>query len=95
VEQTRELVLEGYALPAVASMRGLKVRTVEGHLAELVRRGEVTVEEATGLDLDAIRTIEDARDALPEEEQGRLKPLYLSLGERFDYWQLKCVLAAG
>ena len=94
VEQTRELILEGYAVEAVASMRGLKARTVEQHLAELVRRGDLTVEEATGLDVASIRTIEDARELLPDEERGRLKPLYLALGQRYDYWQLKCVLAA-
>ncbi len=94
VERTRELLLEGYAPEAVAAMRNLKLRTVEGHLAELVRRGDLTVEEATGLPAAAIDEVEQAFQGLPDGERSRLKPLYEALGGRYPYAQLKCVLAA-
>ena len=56
-EETLQLILEGYGLEAIANMRGLKLRTVENHLAELVERGQLTVEEATGLPKEEIALI--------------------------------------
>jgi len=94
VERTRELLLQGYAPEAAARMRNLKLRTVEGHLAELVRRGDLTVEEATGLSRPQIDEVEQAFEALPDAVKGRLKPLFEALGGRYGYGQLKCVLAA-
>ncbi len=94
VERTRELLLQGYAPEAAASMRNLKLRTVEGHLAELVRRGDLTVEEATGLSREQIEEVERAYQALPDDARSRLKPLFEALGARYPYAQLKCVLAA-
>jgi ATP-dependent DNA helicase RecQ len=93
VERTRALVLEGYAPEAVAAQRGLKLRTVEGHLADLVARGDLTVEEATGLDAARIAEIEAAAEALPDETRGRLRPLRDALGARYGYGVLRCVLA--
>jgi ATP-dependent DNA helicase RecQ len=94
VERTRELLLEGYAPEAVAGMRNLKLRTIEGHMAELVRRGDLTLQEATGLDAEAAGEVERALESLPSEQHGRLKPLYQALGGRYPYGQLKCVLEA-
>jgi ATP-dependent DNA helicase RecQ len=94
VERTRELLLQGYAPEAAAGMRNLKVRTVEGHLAELVRRGDLTVEEATGLTRQQIGEVEQAYEALPDAARSRLKPLFEALGGRYTYAHLKCVLAA-
>jgi len=93
VDRTRALILDGYAPEAVASERGLKLRTVEGHLAELVARGDLSVEEATGLDADRIAEIEAAADALPDDVRGRLRPLRDVLGQRYGYAVLRCVLA--
>ena len=92
-EETLKLVLEGYALEAVASKRGLKVRTVEGHLAELVARGHLSVEEATRLPKEEIKLIKEAALELPEEQRRYLRPLYEKLGEKYDYAVLKCVHA--
>jgi hypothetical protein len=92
VERTRELLLAGYGPEAVAGMRNLKLRTIEGHLAELVRRGDLTVEEATGLGPDDVREVELALEELPPEARRRLKPLFEALGGRYPYGQLRCVL---
>jgi ATP-dependent DNA helicase RecQ len=94
VEVTRELVLQGYRPEAVASMRGLKVRTVEDHLAELVRRGDLTAEEATGLPGDEVRRIQEVAEAVAEEAPGKLRPVFDALGGEVPYAVLKCVLAA-
>ena len=93
VERSRALSLEGYAPEAVAAERGLKLRTVERHLAELVARGDLTVQEATGLDEARIAEIEAAALALPDEVRGRLRPLRDALGGRYDYGLLRCVLS--
>ena len=92
-EETLQLILEGYGLEAVATMRGLKLRTVENHLAELVERGHLTVEEATGLPKEEIQLIEEAVSDLPEEQRRYLRPLFEKLEERYDYAVLKCVHA--
>ncbi len=92
-EETLKLVLEGYTLETVATMRGLKVRTVEGHLAELVARGHLSVEEATRLPKEEIRLIKDAVLELPEEQRRYLRPLFEKLNEKYDYAVLKCVHA--
>ncbi|CAN5880248.1 DNA helicase RecQ [soil metagenome] len=92
-EETLKLVLEGYALEAVANMRSLKVRTVEGHLAELVARGHLSVEDATRLPKEEIKLIKEAVLELPEEQRRYLRPLYEKLNEKYDYGILKCVHA--
>ena len=94
VEVTRELVLQGYRPEAVASMRGLKVRTVEDHLAELVRRGDLTAEEATGLPADEVRRIQEVAEAVAEEAPGKLRPVFDALGGEVPYAVIKCILAA-
>ena len=92
-EQTLQLVLAGHTLKEVASERNLKVRTVENHLAELVSRGQLTVEEATKLPKEEITRIESAFFDLSEEEKPYLRPLFEKLEERYDYSVLKCVRA--
>ncbi len=94
VTRTRDLILAGYLPPAVARMRGLTERTVEEHLAELVRRGELTAEEATGLDTAELAPVRAAAQALRDEGgEMRLRPVYDALGGRVPYAVIKCVMA--
>ena len=93
VERTRQLILAGESLEGVARSRNLKASTVEGHLAELVRRGDLTPEEATGLPSESIDEIIEAQDELPAEERSRLKPLFERFAGRYSYAQLRCVRA--
>jgi ATP-dependent DNA helicase RecQ len=95
VDRTRDLILAGNSLEAVARLRNLKARTVEGHLAELVARAELTAEEATGLPREEIAEIEAAAEELAAAGEGRLKPLFERLEGRFTYGQLRCVKAVG
>ncbi len=93
VEQTRALIFAGRSPEQVAEARALKLSTVLVHLAELVRRGDLTAAEATGLAEDELRAIEEAALALPEEERGRLKSLFERFGGRYSYGVLRCVSA--
>lgn len=93
-EETMQLILEGYEPEAISAMRGLKLRIIEEHYVELVRRGQLSVEEATGLDTTDLELIREAFERLSPEEKPYLKPLFLSLGERYSYGILKCVREA-
>ncbi|MEX2543110.1 MAG: DNA helicase RecQ [Trueperaceae bacterium] len=93
VDRTLRLVLAGNSPEAVARLRNLKLSTVEGHLVDLVRRGDITAEEATGLGADALAEIEDAVNELPDSERRRLKPLFERLAGRYSYAQLRCIRA--
>jgi ATP-dependent DNA helicase RecQ len=94
VTRTRDLILEGHAPAAVARVRGLTERTIEDHLAELVRRGELTPEEATGLEPEALAPVRRAIEAqLESAGDRRLRPVFDALEGRFSYAVIKCVMA--
>ncbi len=92
-EETLKLALEGHSPEAIARLRRLKPRTVESHLAELVKRSLLTVEEATGLGPDELRRVEQAWESLPEDAKPYLKPLFEALKGKYDYGVIKCVMA--
>ena len=91
--KTLELRLAGYSLEQIAEERNIKVRTVEGHISELVYRNDLTAREACGLINHQIEEILRAREALPQDLRGKLRPLFEVLEERYSYLQLKCALA--
>lgn len=91
---TLELLQGGNTPARIAELRELKLATVETHLAELVNRGRLTAEEATGLDAGELGRIRQVWLSLPAEDRGRLKPLYERLGERYSYGVLRCLQAA-
>jgi ATP-dependent DNA helicase RecQ len=95
VEVSRDLLRAGFGAEVIAAVRGLKLRTVEDHLAEGVRRGDLSVEEATGLPVDEVRRIQAAAASVAAGGAGRLRPLYDALGGEVPYAVLKCVLAEG
>jgi ATP-dependent DNA helicase RecQ len=90
VETTRELLRAGLRPEAVAARRGLALRTIEDHLAELVRRGDLTIEAATGLPSDEVERLARAVTALGPM---RLRPLHDALGGEVPYPVLKCLVA--
>ncbi|MDX2004913.1 MAG: DNA helicase RecQ [Meiothermus sp.] len=92
-EATLALILEGHSPDEVAQKRNLKLSTVEQHLAELIARGKLTVEEVLGLGVDELEEIETAYTSLSPDDQGRLRPLFDKLGGRYSYGVLRCVLA--
>ncbi|MBB6097948.1 ATP-dependent DNA helicase RecQ [Deinobacterium chartae] len=91
--ETLERYQAGESVAEIARERGLSEQTVSGHLAELVRRGLLSLEEATGLAEDEVARLEAVYHTLPEEQRARLKPLYEAAGERYDYHVIRCVHA--
>ena len=95
VTRTRDLVLQGHTPAAIARTRGLTERTIEDHLAELVRRGELTPEEATGLTPEALGPVYRAIEAqLEGGGDRRLRPVFDALEGRYAFAVIKCVMAA-
>ncbi len=90
---TWELLKEGLSPEQVAAKRNLAKSTIYTHCAELVEAGELTAAEATGLSDSDMRRIVDTYEALPQEDKGRLKPLFDKLNGEYDYGLLRCVLA--
>ena len=91
--ETHRLIEQGFSPEQVAVKRALTHGTVLQHCAALVAAGSISVSVATGLSAKEIYEIEAAYRNLPAEEQGKLKPLFERLGERYDYGVLRCVLA--
>ncbi|HEU4740133.1 MAG TPA: DNA helicase RecQ [Meiothermus sp.] len=93
-ELTHGLVLKGYSPAEIAKIRGLKPNTVENHLAQLIARGRLTLEEATRLKPAELEAIHRVWMGLSGEDRTRLKPLYEALGERYSYGVIRCLLTA-
>jgi ATP-dependent DNA helicase RecQ len=90
---TWELLKEGLLPEQVAAKRNLAKPTILTHCAELVEAGELTAQEATGLSESDMQRIVDTYEAMPEEDKGRLKPLFDKLNGEYEYGLLRCVLA--
>ncbi len=91
--ETHRLMQQGLTPQETAKTRELAVSTILQHCAALVAAGTISVSAATGLSAREIYEIEAAYRNLPAEDQGKLKPLFEGLGERYDYGVLRCVLA--
>ncbi|MCF1182199.1 DNA helicase RecQ [Marichromatium gracile] len=92
--ETLALVRAGADVATIAARRGLKPRTIHGHLARAVAAGELDAATATGLDAASLKRIETAFAALPENAISPLRALHEALGGEFDYGVLQCVRAA-
>ena len=90
-EISLELLLAGNTVAEIAKQRGLKESTIESHLAELVAREQLTVEEATGLTKEEIAFIKKTMQSLTADERPYLRPLYEKLGGKYSFGVLKCV----
>jgi DNA-binding CsgD family transcriptional regulator len=84
---TYNLYKEGKPVAEIAQIRNLAVSTIEGHLADMVRTGEVAVE--TLVTKQKISSIKIAmRDGAAEEKFGELKN---RLGSDYTYAEIKAV----
>jgi hypothetical protein len=78
---------EGKTVKEIAELRSLAISTIEGHLADMVRTGEIEV--STLVTAEKMEQIKQAfRDGSEEEKFGELKN---RLGEEFSYAEIKAV----
>ena len=84
---------KGHSLAEIAHERGLQESTIYSHLALGIEHGELDIYEVRELKEQDIDLIYEAYELLNEEEQKQLKNLYEILDQRYDYGQIKCVLA--
>ncbi|PID45354.1 MAG: DNA helicase RecQ [Proteobacteria bacterium] len=90
---TLALFQQGMTVEQIMKQRQVVAMTVYGDLADAVRNGKLSVEEATDLDPDDIATIREAAAKLPNRSEGAINDLYESLGGVWNFGLLRCVLA--
>ncbi|MCB1521456.1 MAG: HRDC domain-containing protein, partial [Hyphomicrobiaceae bacterium] len=93
VNQTLALHFAGLDADEIAQRRGIERSTVLGHLADAIEAGLIDAKSAVGLDAAEIEEIVDAFERCGTLESGKLGPAHATLGGRFDFGTLKCLLA--
>lgn len=86
--QSLELFLEGNAVEEIAARRNLAQSTIESHLAEFVRKGELDIREVVP-DGQRVQTILQAVEKAGGYAVGPIKEW---LGESFSYGEIRMVM---
>jgi len=92
--QTLELLRRGKDIAAIAHERDLQTSTVYGHLAESIGSGLTSLDEVMDLTPDEVEIIQATIEGHFDPEEPRLKSVFDALEGRYDYGQLKCLIAA-
>lgn len=86
--QSLQLFLEGNAVEEIAAKRSLAISTVESHLSEFIRKGELDIRDVVP---DAARV-----DAILREVEGSggyaISAIKERLGDRFSYGEIRAVM---
>ena len=80
------LFKEGNSVETIANMRQLSATTIEGHLAEFVKKGMLNIEEL--MEADKIKII---REAILENPTFKSKELKELLGDEYSYGEIRLV----
>ena len=88
-----ELLRSSGSVAAVAQARNLKPATVYAHLTKAVARGELSVEQVTGLSAGEIARIGDVVRQLRAQGFATLTAVHEALDGAYGYEILRCVLA--
>ncbi|MEJ1380105.1 MAG: DNA helicase RecQ [Candidatus Sedimenticola sp. (ex Thyasira tokunagai)] len=94
INETLGLLLQGLDSEAIADRREIKLSTVYSHFADAIEAGLLDAREILPLDEAAYAEISTTIELERSCEEGRIKPLFEALEERYDYGILKCVMAA-
>lgn len=87
--ETFMLFQQGKSIPDIARERNLAISTIEGHLEEYVRKGEIPVHV-----LVSEEKIKKIEIALKENEGTKMTPLKEKLGDDFSYVEIRFVMAS-
>ena len=94
INETLVLFHQGKDAEAIARQRDLKLATVYGHFSEAVAVGLLNARSVLPLDEIQFAEVSNTLELLDAKGEGRLKPAFDALGEKYNYGILKCVLAA-
>ncbi|MGX5817333.1 DNA helicase RecQ [Chitinophaga lutea] len=86
--QSLELFLEGNAVPEIAALRNLSVSTIENHLADFVRKGELDVRELVP-DEQRVSAILQTLESAGGYSIGPIKE---KLGDSVSYGEIRAVM---
>jgi hypothetical protein len=84
---TLGLFRDGKSVEEIANERNISERTIEGHIAQLIEMGEISVNEL--VKVEKIRSIEDY---FAEAESTLLSPAKEALGDDFSWAEIKYVI---
>ncbi len=84
---------EHKSLTEIAKLREMNESTISGHLSDAALDG--LLDPLLVVNRQSIDMICECINKLPEDAEGRLKPIFLALKEEFDYGQIKCAIALG
>ncbi len=88
-EETRALFVSGKTVPEIATLRDMTVSTIVGHLESLVSEGKLTRDDVRvhcALSDSDIARLQDTFSLFPD---GRLKPVFEELDEKYSYADLR------
>jgi hypothetical protein len=81
------------SLTEIANLREMNESTISSHLSDAALDG--LLDPLLVVNRQSIVIICECINKLPEDAEGRLKPIFLALKEEFDYGQIKCAIALG
>ena len=89
VEYTHQLLGRGLSLAEIAQERGLSIKTIYGHLAQLIEQGLVHVDAVIPREIQT-----QVRDAMAKTDAPHLFAIKVQLPETISYEEIRCVVAA-
>ena len=94
VNRTLILFEQGLSIDEIAVERELKTTSIYSHLADTIAAGYLQIDDVIKLPAVEYQTIIQTMETLEGEEQGKLKPVFDALDEKYDYGILQCVKAS-
>ncbi len=85
---------QGMPTEEIAQKRELTEATIYGHFADAIEAGVLALDNVVTLGSDEIERIKTEIEIAESLENGKLKPVYEALDEKYNYGILKCVLAS-
>ena len=93
---TRQFILEGKKIAAIAKEREMTVGTIISHVEKLAEEKQITAHDIKQIfeyDFDLDEAVKVLGDAIATHGVEKLKPLYEAAGEQYDYESIRLVRA--
>lgn len=86
LKETLVLLKGGTTVPEIAKQRGLAVSTIEGHVANLVKSGDIKIESVV-----SENKLNKIIEAIRETEVSSLNPVKAKLGDNYSFGEIRAV----